>query len=114
MLRKFTEADVDNLLDLDGDPEVMRFLTKGRPTSREEIRGQVLPRFLRCYEDFDGRGFWAAIEKATGGFLGWFSFTLSADGGLDRGPARLPAAQVGLGQGLRHGGVAGAGPQGLH
>jgi RimJ/RimL family protein N-acetyltransferase len=87
MLRKFTEADVDNLFELDGDPEVMRFLTKGRRTSREVILGQVLPCFLRFYEDFDGRGFWAAIEKATGDFLGWFGYTLSADGGL--GEAQL-------------------------
>jgi len=31
-LRRFTEADVDNLVDLDGDPDVMRFLTGGKPT----------------------------------------------------------------------------------
>ena len=31
VLRRFTAADVDHLVDLDSDPEVMRFLTGGRP-----------------------------------------------------------------------------------
>jgi RimJ/RimL family protein N-acetyltransferase len=46
VLRRFTEADVDNLFDLDSDPDVMRFLTGGRPTSRDVIRNETLPRFL--------------------------------------------------------------------
>ena len=31
-LRQFTEDDADNLFDLNSDPEVMRYLTGGRPT----------------------------------------------------------------------------------
>ena len=38
VLRRFTEADVDNLCDLDSDPAVMRFLTGGTPTPRDAIR----------------------------------------------------------------------------
>ncbi|WP_329251520.1 GNAT family N-acetyltransferase [Actinoallomurus sp. NBC_01490] len=72
-LRRFTEADEDNLLELDSDPEVMRFLNGGKPTPREEIRGQIL-RFLDYYERFEGLGFWAVQEKVTGRFLGWFHF----------------------------------------
>jgi RimJ/RimL family protein N-acetyltransferase len=74
VLRRLTEADVDNLFDLDGDPEVMRFITGGKPTPRDEIRDEFLPRFLHYYERFAGFGFWAAIEKSTGEFLGWFHF----------------------------------------
>ena len=74
VLRRFTEADADDLADLDGDPEVMRFITGGRPTPRDEIRDETLPRFIRAYERFEGFGVWAAIEKATGGFIGWFEF----------------------------------------
>jgi RimJ/RimL family protein N-acetyltransferase len=73
-LRRFTEADEDNLVELDGDPEVMRFLSGGRPTPREEIRGRVLPALFDYYERFEGFGFWAAEEKATERFLGWFHF----------------------------------------
>src|SRR4030095_15550539 len=72
VLRRFTDADLDLLVELDGDPEVMRYITAGRPTSREESRDEVLPAFLRYYQRFPGYGFWAAVEKATGQFLGWF------------------------------------------
>jgi len=74
ILRRFTEDDVDNLFDLDGDPEVMRFLTGGKPTPRDVIQNQTLPRLLDYYERFEGFGCWAAIEKSTEEFLGWFEF----------------------------------------
>lgn len=74
VLRRFTAADADNLVDLDADPDVMRFVTGGIPTSREEIQNEVLPAFLAYYQRYEGCGFWAAIEKATGEFLGWFHF----------------------------------------
>lgn len=37
-LRRFTEADENNLCELNSDPEVMRFLTGGKPTSRDDVR----------------------------------------------------------------------------
>lgn len=83
ILRRFTEADVDNLVALDGDPEVMRFITGGRATPRHVIEHETLPAFLRYYERPDGFGFWAAIEKAGGEFLGWFHFRPPPGGGPD-------------------------------
>jgi RimJ/RimL family protein N-acetyltransferase len=74
VLRRFTAADADHLVELDGDPEVMRYLTGGAPTPRAVIERDILPRFLSYDERSAGYGFWAAIEKATGDFLGWFSF----------------------------------------
>ena len=71
-LRQFTEDDVDNLFDLNSDPEVMRYLTGGRPTPRAEIRDQIIPFHLAVYERFDRLGTWAAECTATGEFLGWF------------------------------------------
>ena len=73
-LRHFTDADEDNVVELDSDPEVMRFLNGGKPTPRKEIRCQVMPALLGCYERFEGLGFWAAQDKATERFLGWFHF----------------------------------------
>jgi RimJ/RimL family protein N-acetyltransferase len=73
-LRRFTPDDVDLLVDLDSDPEVMFWITGGRTTSREEIETDVLPAFLSYYERYEGYGFWAAIERGTGEFLGWFHF----------------------------------------
>ena len=74
VLRRFTENDADLLVELDSDPEVMRYLTGGRPTSRAEIQNEMLPGWLGYYERFAGYGFWAAIEKSSGDFLGWFHF----------------------------------------
>jgi RimJ/RimL family protein N-acetyltransferase len=74
VLRRFTEDDVDDLVELDSDPDVMHFINGGRPSSRQEIERDVLPMFLGYYERFAGYGFWAAVEKATGRFVGWFHF----------------------------------------
>jgi len=63
LLRRLTAADVDNLFDLDSDPEVMRYLSGGTPTPRAIIQNDILPAFLRSYERFAGFGVWAAIEK---------------------------------------------------
>jgi RimJ/RimL family protein N-acetyltransferase len=72
VLRQFTAADVELLVDLDSDPDVMRFINGGHATPREEIEHDVLPAFTGYYERFAGYGFWAAVEKATGAFIGWF------------------------------------------
>ncbi|WP_329624871.1 GNAT family N-acetyltransferase [Streptomyces sp. NBC_01255] len=73
-LRAFTATDVDHLLALDNDPEVMRFINGGRPASREVIETRTLPRLLHDYPCWRTRGYWAAQEKHTGTFLGWFEF----------------------------------------
>jgi RimJ/RimL family protein N-acetyltransferase len=74
VLRRFSKDDVDNLVELDSDPEVMHFINGGRSTPRQEIESDVLPRFLDFYERFVGYGFWAAVERSTGRFVGWFHF----------------------------------------
>ncbi|OLB80026.1 MAG: GNAT family N-acetyltransferase [Actinobacteria bacterium 13_2_20CM_2_71_6] len=73
ILRRFTQADVDNLVDLDSDPDVMRFLTGGRPTPRHVVENELLPRLFAEYNSFAGSGRWAAVEKSTGEFVGWFA-----------------------------------------
>ena len=78
-LRQLTEDDVDNLFDLNSDPEVMRYITGGRPTPREEIRDQIIPFYLAVYDRLDRLGLWAAESAATGEFLGWFHFRAGPD-----------------------------------
>jgi RimJ/RimL family protein N-acetyltransferase len=79
-VRQFTAGDVDNLFDLNSDPAVMRYLTGGRPTPREEIQDQIIPFHLGVYERLDRLGTWAAESAATGEFLGWFHFRPGPDG----------------------------------
>ncbi|MFC4019822.1 GNAT family N-acetyltransferase [Micromonospora sp. GCM10011542] len=79
-LRRLTMADADALVELDGDPEVMRFLTGGAPTPLAVVRDEHLPRLLAQYERHPGLGRWAALDRETGEFLGWFALDPSADG----------------------------------
>lgn len=83
VLRPFTAADADNLFELDSDPAVMRFINGGQPTPRAEVEEEDLPWFIEYGERFNGYGFWAAIEKSTGAFLGWFLFRPPEDGRFD-------------------------------
>jgi RimJ/RimL family protein N-acetyltransferase len=66
-LRRFTGADVERLFVLHNDLDVMRFLNGGKPASRREIEREYRERFSQD-------GYWAAIEKATDDFVGWFGF----------------------------------------
>ncbi|MBK9739742.1 MAG: GNAT family N-acetyltransferase [Actinobacteria bacterium] len=71
-LRRFTADDVDDLVALDSDPEVMFFVTGGLPTPRAEIEDVILPCWLEYQETSRVVGFWAALDAASGEFLGWF------------------------------------------
>lgn len=87
VLRQFTEDDIDDLFQLNSDPEVMRYLTGGAPAPREEIRDRIIPSYLAGYERFDRLGTFAAESAATGEFLGWFHFR--AGPGDDTGNVEL-------------------------
>jgi RimJ/RimL family protein N-acetyltransferase/uncharacterized damage-inducible protein DinB len=73
VLRRFTESDVDSLVELNADPEVVRFLTGGKPIPREDILGKFLPKVFGYYQRFTDLGYWAVEELSTGDFLGWFA-----------------------------------------
>jgi RimJ/RimL family protein N-acetyltransferase len=76
VLREFTEADLDDLVELYNDPEVMRYLNGGKPVPRDELRDTILPRLMRGYPRYGGGpGCWAAQTRADGQFLGWFALT---------------------------------------
>ncbi|MET7945371.1 GNAT family N-acetyltransferase [Micromonospora sp. NPDC005324] len=79
-LRRLTMADVDALVELDSDPEVMRFLNGGVATPPATVRDEQLPRLLAQYDRHPGLGRWAAHDRESGEFLGWFALDPSADG----------------------------------
>jgi RimJ/RimL family protein N-acetyltransferase len=68
ILRRFAPADLDHLVELDSDPEVTFFITGGAP----EFDRSMLDGWLAEYERWPGYGTFAAIEKSSGAFLGWF------------------------------------------
>jgi RimJ/RimL family protein N-acetyltransferase len=77
VLRRLTGDDAGLLYELDGDPEVMTFLSRER-TPYEFIRDQKLPALLRIYELYPGYGRWAAHDRSSHEFLGWFSLDVDA------------------------------------
>lgn len=75
-LRRFTEADADDLVELHNDPDVMRYLNGGKASPREVIVGETLPAFIHG-------GYFAAVERETGEFLGWFHLRAPEGGAED-------------------------------
>lgn len=71
-LRPIVLEDVEALVDLDSDPEVMRYISGGLPTSLEVQRDVVLPRMLSQATP-EGLGFFAIERLEADGptFLGW-------------------------------------------
>ncbi|MER7270622.1 GNAT family N-acetyltransferase [Micromonospora carbonacea] len=83
-LRHFTADDADLLIELDSDPEVMRYLSGGEPTPPEIVRERHLPNILAGYAKSGGNlGLFAAHEKAGGAFVGWFILRPEPQGPLD-------------------------------
>ncbi|HLU75940.1 MAG TPA: GNAT family N-acetyltransferase [Nonomuraea sp.] len=89
ILSPFTAGDADELVRLHSDPEVMRYLNGGRPTPRDTVVRDQLPRFMAT-------GFFAARERATGAFAGWFHLRPAGEGELELG-YRLHRAYWGRG-----------------
>lgn len=71
-LRRFTPADLDRLVELDSDPQVMRYITCGVPAPRELYERDILPYWFELYESMPLLGYWAAEKHDDGAFVGWF------------------------------------------
>ena len=95
-LRPVTPADADDLYSLEQDPEVMRYLSGGRPTPRhpgpEDAKLYRMPRGLEP-------DVWAALGCEDGGFLGWFALSVD-ENGIGRLGYRLHRWAWGQGYGL--------------
>lgn len=67
LLRPFTltEKDFENLRQLDGDADIMKFTPAKIPQTPEQTRAR-----LQRYSQM--KGVWAAELKSTGEFVGWF------------------------------------------
>lgn len=69
ILRDVTETDAELLVDLDSDPEVMRYIPGPRLDAawyRERIRTFYLPMQAHPWH-----GMWIVLDSGSGDFLGW-------------------------------------------
>ena len=69
--RKFTEHDFELLYLLDSNVEVMRFIRNGTPRTPQEVQ-EKLAEILAYYQKNEGLGVFAAFEKDSDQFMGWF------------------------------------------
>ncbi|MEW2167199.1 GNAT family N-acetyltransferase [Streptomyces sp. NPDC007084] len=100
VLRRFTADDADLLVELDGDPAVMRYLSGGSPTAPETIRERHLPNIIAGYDRWGGDlGLFAAQEEDGGAFIGWFFLRPEPDGPLDEAELGYRLRQPAWGKG---------------
>jgi RimJ/RimL family protein N-acetyltransferase len=85
-LRRCTPRDLDALVELDADPEVMRYISFGEPTPREDYAQVILPRWLAQYAATPLIGYWLAELRDDGAFVGWFHLRPDR---IDPGPQEL-------------------------
>jgi RimJ/RimL family protein N-acetyltransferase len=70
-LRELCASDLDDLVRLDCDPRVMRYIGDGSTLTRAEVE-ERLQRSLGVYELYPGLGRWYALRRDTGAYIGWF------------------------------------------
>ena len=83
VLRDVTEADAELLLELDSDPEVMRYISSAPPPElasyRDRIRTVFLPRQAHPWH-----GIRIVLDRLSGEFLGWVFARPACDSTLAR------------------------------
>ena len=80
-LRPLRREDLDELVALDSDPEVMRFITGGAPTPRRLYERLLLDRLLAQGDERRGRGYFAVVDTEAPQGLQWLGWAhLRPDG----------------------------------
>lgn len=75
-MRPITLDDVDELVTLDSDPEVMRYLAGGRATPADEVAELIRKQI---------GALWMAYEAVTLEFVGWFGLDPSGEDAYEVG-----------------------------
>lgn len=108
VLRQFTLDDAQNLLDLDSDIEVIRYvelgiIKGGEPLEKsyENYQNNVLSKWMHYYQQYPGYGFWATIEKSSQEFIGWFHLRPALDSQFNVSSKFFHADEIELGYRLR-------------
>ncbi|NKF50686.1 GNAT family N-acetyltransferase [Shewanella sp. WXL01] len=66
-----TLDDIDLFVDLDSDPEVMKYITGGKTTSYEDAKALFIPRLAKYLDPEKGWGLWKIIVNDSQTFAGW-------------------------------------------
>ncbi len=71
-MRRFTPDDGALFVELDSDPEVVRYVGHPEPTTLARVEQVIWPRIAGQYARHPHQGAWATHEIAGGAFIGWF------------------------------------------
>ena len=66
--------EAELLFQLDGDADVMKYITLGIPRTMDEIIDKSIPRILKSYQDKLDFGIFAAYLIKSDKYIGWFQF----------------------------------------
>jgi len=77
LLVPWSDEYFDEFAGLCGDAEAMRFISRGRPLSRDDV-GEIVASTRSTWEEY-GFGPWAAIEKSSGCWVGRIGLNLLRD-----------------------------------
>ena len=73
-LKKISKNDINLLYDLDGDSDVMKYLTLGKAKTIDEVKKESMPRILKSYTNGSNYGIFPAYLKDNNTYIGWFQF----------------------------------------
>ena len=67
-------GEADLLFQLDGDADVMKYITLGIPRTMDEVIEKSMTRILKSYQDKTDFGIFAAYLINSEKYIGWFQF----------------------------------------
>lgn len=94
-MRGWRDEDLDALVELQSDPETMRYTADGHRPDRDECAANI--ERIELHRREHGFGIWAASSRATGELVGWVGLTTP-----DWLPEVMPAVEVGCLFGRAH------------
>ena len=69
--REFVASDIDDLVRLDSDPRVLKYINGGKPMARADAEASMR-RVLPYYALYPGLGVWRAERRDNKDFVGWY------------------------------------------
>ena len=81
ILRELRLSDLEDMFELDSDPEVHRYLGN-KPIKTKDESLKILKGVISQYTEY-GIGRWALINKETDEFMGWSGLKLNTEGNMN-------------------------------
>ena len=100
LLRRFSVDDAEALMELESDPEILRYVGRKPLADLDAYRQHIQSRLLPYDSRPEGYGGWVILEKASGDFLGGCSLkpALDSRSAVEMG---FGAEEIEVGYGLR-------------